>query len=468
MKAPGFWFLGTGSWAQRLLSPAGLVYGRIARRRFSRKPQYHAQVPVICVGNPTVGGAGKTPTCLRVARMIEAAGRKPVFLTRGYGGSAKGSVLVEPRHTSADVGDEALLLAAAAPTVVSADRVAGAKLAAEHGDIVVMDDGFQNPSLFKDLSLLVIDGEAGIGNGRVFPAGPLRLPLDAQLKRADAVLIVGSGSGEARVVKAVEKRKLPILRGRLRPTPDAETALRGRRVFAFAGIGRPEKFFASLAAAGAEVSGAWAFADHHPFTVAEANEIMRRARKLEAVPATTEKDAARLRGDQPQAVRELREAVLTLPVEMDLDDELGAGAVRADRGGLRRRRRGGAGRRGRAAGALRLSRVSRGRAPQGPAATPAPGRGVPSGGLAGLAELEIALHRGVGIGIGLLLLDAPVAQVGERNARAGHRAGHVGPGPHHAVVAVEILQRGLALRHRPLEAVHGCPFPAVYRFHPPT
>lgn len=321
MKAPAFWFRNEGGWAPRLLSPASLIYGRVARSRFSRKPRTHAPLPVICVGNPTVGGAGKTPTCLRIGRMLEAAGKQPVFLTRGYGGSEKGPLLVSPQHTAAEVGDEALLLAALAPTVVAADRAAGAQLAAEHGAVIVMDDGFQNAALHKDLALLVVDAQTGLGNGRVFPGGPLRLPFKAQLKRAHGVVLVGAGDGEKPVIRATEKQGLPILRATLEPTRESRQALTGKRVYAFAGIGRPEKFFRSLEEAGTELVGTWAFADHHPYTMAEAAEILDRARTLDAVPVTTEKDSARLRGDQPKAVRDLREALRTLPVELEFDED---------------------------------------------------------------------------------------------------------------------------------------------------
>lgn len=321
MKAPAFWFRREGGWAQTLLSPASLVYGGIAGRRFAQRARHRAPIPVICVGNPTVGGAGKTPTCLRIARMLRAAGRRPVFLTRGYGGSERGPLLVEDRHTSAEVGDEALLLAATAPTVVSPDRAAGARLATEHGDVIVMDDGLQNPSLHKDLALLVLDGEAGVGNGRVFPAGPLRLPLKDQIERAHGLVVVGEGDGADGASAMAEREGVPVLRARLAPTDEARTALRDARVYAFAGIGRPEKFFRTIEECGGELAGTWAFADHHPFTAAEAAEILNQARRLEAVPVTTEKDLARLGGEQPQAVRELRETARALPVELELDDE---------------------------------------------------------------------------------------------------------------------------------------------------
>src|SRR5947199_2834355 len=185
MQAPRFWWDKPGALAA-LLSPFASIYGAVAARRLEQ-PGAHAGIPVICVGNPTVGGAGKTPTALAIARLLIEAGERPYFLTRGYGGKFGGPVLVEAAHTAVQVGDEPLLLARVAPTVVAADRAAGAQLARENGaSVIVMDDGFQNPSLAKELSILVIDGARGIGNGRVLPAGPLRVPLEPQLDRADA------------------------------------------------------------------------------------------------------------------------------------------------------------------------------------------------------------------------------------------------------------------------------------------
>src|SRR4051812_5054707 len=190
MKAPRFWWDKPGAMAA-LLAPIASLYGAVAARRLSEAGA-RAGTPVICVGNLTVGGAGKTPAAMAIARLLIEAGEQPYFLTRGYGGRLAGPVVVETGHSAVQVGDEPLLLARVAPTIVAANRVAGAKLAREKGaSVVVMDDGFQNPSLVKDLSILMIDGGRGIGNGRVLPAGPLRVPLEPQLDRADAILFVG-------------------------------------------------------------------------------------------------------------------------------------------------------------------------------------------------------------------------------------------------------------------------------------
>ncbi len=256
------------------LSPR--IYGAFAASRLKREG-YRAGVPVICIGNPTLGGAGKTPTALAVARMLKAAGERPVFLSRGYGGRQRGPLLVAPdRDRAADVGDEPLLLARVAPTVVAHDRVEGAKAAQAAGaTIIVMDDGFQNPSLAKDFSVLVIDGRRGLGNSKVFPAGPLRAPLDAQLARADAVVLVGAVGEDAAVAgAAAEARKLPLLRAWLEPDREAIATLAGGRVLAFAGIGDPEKVFATLREAGIAVAATRSFADHHRYTPADARDAL--------------------------------------------------------------------------------------------------------------------------------------------------------------------------------------------------
>jgi len=291
LAAPAFWDSRPGL-AALALSPLAALYGAVAARRLGG-PGTRAPVPVLCIGNPTLGGAGKTPTALALAALLERDGRRPGFLTRGHGGRLAGPVLVDPAaHTARDVGDEALLLAAQAPAIVARDRPAGAALLAGLGrDVVVMDDGFQNPSLVKDFALLVLDGEAGVGNGRVFPAGPLRAPLSAQLARADAILVVGDGRAEAAVAAGAG---LPVFRAALAPV--GAEALRGVPALAFCGIGRPQKFWRSLEEAGVEVVERRAFPDHHDFSGAECASLLARAKARGLVPVTTAKDAARLAG----------------------------------------------------------------------------------------------------------------------------------------------------------------------------
>src|SRR5215212_7721809 len=238
MRAPAFWW-GNPGIAAALLSPIGVVYGAVAARRLAQ-PGARAGVPVICVGNPTVGGAGKTPTAIAIARMLISAGEKPMFLTRGYGGSLAGPVMVQAEHSGREVGDEPLLLARVSPTIVARDRAAGARHAEAAGaSVIVMDDGFQNRSLAKDLSILVIDGTRGIGNARVLPAGPLRAPLGPQLDRADALLIVGEITGAAPLVDAARGRRLPLFHGKLEADRETVASVAGTKVLAFAGIGDP-------------------------------------------------------------------------------------------------------------------------------------------------------------------------------------------------------------------------------------
>ncbi|WP_246161472.1 tetraacyldisaccharide 4'-kinase [Segnochrobactrum spirostomi] len=260
----------------------------------TRPPRARAAVPVVCIGNFVAGGAGKTPTALLIAGIARELGRRPVFLSRGYGGREAGPLAVDPaRHDAADVGDEPLLLAAAAPTVVSRDRPAGAVLASTLGDLIVMDDGFQNPSLAKDLSIVVVDGGFGIGNGRCIPAGPLRAPLPVQLDRADAVLVIGDPAPAlAHLDAALTAHRTPRFAGHLVPRDPAHLA--GRRVVAFAGIGRPEKFFDSVRKTGAIIAATRPFPDHHAFTEKDAADLLSLCASEAAVPLTTAKDGARL------------------------------------------------------------------------------------------------------------------------------------------------------------------------------
>src|SRR5436190_10212179 len=244
-----------------------------------------------------------------------------MFLTRGYGGALAGPIEVQTGHTSRDVGDEALILARLAPTIVARDRVAGAQAAVARGaGVIVMDDGFQNPALAKDFSLIVLDGEQGIGNGRVFPAGPLRASLDAQLAKASALLAVGTVSLATRdVLVRARAANIPVLTGQLVPDPQALAALRGKKVLAYAGIGQPDKFFATLRANGVAVSLTRGFPDHHAFTAADANALRAAATAEKLTLVTTEKDIARMRGDD--ALAALAKASAVLPVTMAFDDE---------------------------------------------------------------------------------------------------------------------------------------------------
>jgi tetraacyldisaccharide 4'-kinase len=277
---------------------------------------------VICVGNLTVGGAGKTPTAILIARLLIDAGEKPIFLTRGYGGTLAGPLTVTPAHSAAEVGDEPLLLARVAPTVVARDRVAGARHAKESGaSVIVMDDGFQNPALAKDLSVLVIDGAGGIGNARVIPAGPLRAPLDAQLGRAHAILIVGEITGGAPPVIATRARHLPLFHAKLAPDPAAVAELANARVLAFAAIGNPMKFFATIAEAGIKAPIQRAFGDHHRYRADEAAALIDEAERNGLTLLTTEKDLARMHGDATTAKLAARSRVLPVTLRITEEDD---------------------------------------------------------------------------------------------------------------------------------------------------
>jgi tetraacyldisaccharide 4'-kinase len=272
------------------------------------------------LGNLTVGGAGKTPAALAVAQLLHAAHERPFFLSRGYGGRLAGPVRVNPAlHRAADVGDEPILLARLAPTVVARDRVAGAAFARSAGaSVIVMDDGFQNPSLAKDLSLVLVDGRRGIGNGRIVPAGPLRAPLGIQLERAQAIVVVGPPNGAAAVLERARRRGMPIFHGRFEPDRSVVAAIGKRKVLAFAGIGDPEKFFATLAEAGIAVADRAGFPDHHRYTAAQAQDLIARAQTGNLMLITTEKDLMRLSGEPPLAALATR--ANALPVRLLIEE----------------------------------------------------------------------------------------------------------------------------------------------------
>jgi tetraacyldisaccharide 4'-kinase len=316
MREPAFWWRKPGA-ASAMLAPVATIYGGVAAQRMAR-PGARVGLPVVCVGNFTLGGAGKTPTAMMLVTMLQQMGARPFCLSRGYGGSLVGPKLVDLHSDSAaHVGDEALLLARAGPTVISRDRVAGARFAKAQGaSIIVMDDGLQNASLEKDFTLAVVDGARGIGNARVFPAGPLRAPLAAQLERCDALLVIGEG-GAARDVIA-QARSMPTFHGQLVPDAAAVAALQSRKVLAFAGIGNPEKFFATLAQAGVAVTHRQAFADHHRYSAEDAGELIMRAEDEGLSLVTTEKDRARMTGDP--ALAALAEKAHVLPVTLVIDE----------------------------------------------------------------------------------------------------------------------------------------------------
>lgn len=290
-RPPGFWQSNSGRLAPWLLRPLEGATARLTAARVARSG-WRAPVPVFCCGNAGVGGAGKTTVALDIGRRLVERGVVVHFLTRGYGGRTRNVTRVEPaRHDAATVGDEGLLLTAVAPTWVAADRADGARAAVAAGaEALVMDDGLQNPTLLKDTSLLVIDGAAGFGNGRLVPAGPLREPVAAAASRCAAAVLIGEDRCN---VLAALPAGMPVLRARLVPTQDAP-ALVGRRVLAFAGIASPAKFFATVAETGAVVTGRAEFGDHHRYAEAELRRLRERAARQDAMLVTTAKDAARL------------------------------------------------------------------------------------------------------------------------------------------------------------------------------
>lgn len=292
MRTPDFWYSpATGGFRTAMLAPLGALYDFGGRVRFSLTRPYRAPVPVICVGNVTAGGTGKTPFSIMLARGLTALGHHPHLVTRGYGGSLKGPVRVDPlQHSAAEVGDEPLLLADAAPVWVAKDRRAGAVQAIAAGaDIIVMDDGLQNPSLTKTISLVLVDGELGFGNGRVIPGGPLRERVERCFARADALILMGDESKRTRA--QIKNWSGPVFHAHLEP--DAGALAPGPYI-AFAGIARPEKFFATLERLGARLIDRISFPDHHPFSGAEIEALITRAKATGARLITTAKDAVRL------------------------------------------------------------------------------------------------------------------------------------------------------------------------------
>jgi tetraacyldisaccharide 4'-kinase len=311
MKTPAFWYKSIGPRALALW-PLTLAYRTGFKWRRSRAMPYYAKVPVICVGNVVAGGSGKTPMALAVAAFLRQQGHKPAFVTRGYGGRCVGPLRVNPlRHTAKDVGDEALLLARAAPVWIGRDRNAAIREAEKTMTHIILDDGLQNPTLAPDISFLVIDGETGLGNKFLLPAGPLREPLADVLERIEAVILIG---GRADMVPKLRKAGIPenkIVRARLKPKISPRFP-REHTFFAFAGIAHPDKFYRTCRTAGLTLTGTMDFPDHHPFSKRELKALANKADHRSAQLLTTEKDWVRL----PPS---LREDVLTVPVVLEFE-----------------------------------------------------------------------------------------------------------------------------------------------------
>jgi tetraacyldisaccharide 4'-kinase len=324
-ESPPFWWT-EPDWRARALLPFSWIYGRVAGNRMARAERAALPVPVICAGNFTAGGAGKTPTALALGRTAREKGFTPGFLSRGYGGSIDVSTVVDPHHHRADaVGDEPLLLAREALTVITRKRAEGARrLIAEGADIIIMDDGFQSARLAIDYALVVVDSYRAIGNGYMIPAGPVRAPMDLQLRHATALLKVGEGANADALVRRAARAGIGVMSARIEPRPLPELA--GQPVLAFAGIADPEKFFRTAASLGAVLSETRAFADHAHLEEDEIRDLLRDAETRGLRLVTTAKDHVRLAG-RGGVAEELREKSTVVEIDIRFDDPRAPGQI---------------------------------------------------------------------------------------------------------------------------------------------
>ena len=315
MRSPGFWWKPRRGGRALLLSPFGFIYGQITAHRM-RQPGQKLDCPVICVGNWTAGGAGKTPVALSLSALLREKDWQPVFLSRGYGGAACGPMQITDRSNANQCGDEPLLLAREAPTFIAKDRLAGAREACQHGNLIIMDDGLQNPALQKTIRLAVVDARVGIGNGMCVPAGPMRAPLRNQWAHTDAVILVGEGeAGEA----VAAKSPCPVFRGHTEPDAEMAATLKGKKVMAVAGIGRPQKLYDSLESVGAEVKIGRAFDDHHTFDRHEIEALVAESAQNALTLVTTAKDYVRIMAVDSKLAKKFK----VLPIRFMAEDPKG-------------------------------------------------------------------------------------------------------------------------------------------------
>ncbi len=334
LHEPAWWYAASRQWPAHILAPLGTLYGHLAEQRLQRAQAYTPRMPVLCVGNFTAGGTGKTPMAIALAQIVRDLGREPVFLSRGYGGRLRGPDIVDlERHTHIDTGDEPLLLARVAPAVVARDRRKGAELIERTfgpNAVIIMDDGLQNPALKKDFSIAVVDAKRAFGNGRCIPAGPLRAPLAFQAGLVQAVAINGApDGGDARTIRSPMAKLFAGAIINTHVAPERDIAwIKNKKLIAFAGIANPERFFALLEKHGAIIAERHAFADHHTFTDTDAARLIASADAHGAILVTTEKDFVRLSGGGA-AFRTLAERTRTVPVSLIFD-----GNARSELAGL--------------------------------------------------------------------------------------------------------------------------------------
>jgi tetraacyldisaccharide 4'-kinase len=321
LDEPAWWYRERPGLTARVLRPLSHLYGALAESRYRATKPYRARLPVICIGNFTAGGTGKTPTAIAVCGIVRELGREPVFLSRGYRGRLSGPVKIDlAGHTAAGVGDEPLLLAAAAPAVIARDRAAGARFIEQWAgtdSVIIMDDGLQSGALAKDLTLAVVDANRGTGNGEVIPSGPLRAPMRFQGPLADGIILNGP-MGTPLPLGLPDR---PVLRATTIVTGDAGATLNGVRLVAYAGIANPNRFFDQLESLGAKLAAREVFRDHHGFTESDASRLLALAREMNVPLITTGKDLARLLNRPEPSLQQLRDASRTLAIKIKFEND---------------------------------------------------------------------------------------------------------------------------------------------------